>query len=108
VVSTTFFAGKTQRLAVAVGLARALAGKRDVDAVIGEDVLQQRDVGEARHVFEHQRLVGEQARDHQGSVAFLAPEIGIVPLSGLPPRMRMRSKSGSCGGNGGWRMEAAH
>src|SRR2546421_7008484 len=26
-----------------------------------------------------------------GRVAFLAPEIGIVPFSGLPPTMRMRS-----------------
>src|SRR3954469_9160693 len=26
-----------------------------------------------------------------GSVAFLAPEIGIVPVSGLPPTMRIRS-----------------
>ena len=26
-----------------------------------------------------------------GSAAFLAPPIGMVPASGLPPRMRMRS-----------------
>src|SRR5690606_16281037 len=27
----------------------------------------------------------------RGSAAFLAPETGIVPLSSVPPRMRMRS-----------------
>ena len=37
----------------------------DVDAVVAEDALQQVDVGEPRHVVEHQRLIGEQARDHQ-------------------------------------------
>ena len=33
-----------------------------------------------------------------GSVAFLAPEIGIVPFSGLPPTMRMRSMKVPVGG----------
>ena len=46
-------------------VAGALALHHDVDAVIAEDVLQQLDVGETRHVFQHQRVVGEQARDHQ-------------------------------------------
>src|SRR4051794_16431012 len=35
----------------------------------------------------------------RGSAAFLAPEIGMVPLRGLPPTMRMRSMlipSGQC------------
>ena len=46
-------------------VARALAGDHDVDAVIAEDALQQLDVGEARHVVEDERVLGEQARDHQ-------------------------------------------
>ena len=33
--------------------------------MIAEDALEQRDVGEPRHVVEHQGLVGEQRRDHQ-------------------------------------------
>ena len=54
-----------QRLPTEILVARALALHHDVDAVIGEDVLQESDVGETRHVFQHQRIVGEQARDHQ-------------------------------------------
>jgi hypothetical protein len=54
----------TQKLAL-LFVARALALHHHVDAVIGEDVLEQRHVGEARHVFQDQRIVGEQARDHQ-------------------------------------------
>ena len=46
-------------------LARPLAADHDVDAVIAEDALQQADVGEPRHVVEDERLIGQQARDHQ-------------------------------------------
>ena len=65
--------GDVQRLAVIGGLAGALAADHDVDAVIAEDALQQRDVGEPRHVVEDQRLVGEQARDHQGQRGVFRP-----------------------------------
>ena len=57
--------GNVQRLAVVGGLAGALAGGHDVDAVIAEDALEQHDVGKPRHVVEDQRLLGEEARDHQ-------------------------------------------
>ena len=57
--------GNVQRLAVIGGLARPLAAHHHVDAVIAEDALQQDHVGEPRHVVEDERLLGEQARDHQ-------------------------------------------
>ena len=57
--------GNVQRLAVIGGFAGALAARHDVDAVIAEDALEQRHVGEPRHIVEDQGLVGEQARDHQ-------------------------------------------
>ena len=37
-----------------------------VDAVIAEDALELRHVGEPRHIVEDERVLGEQARDHQG------------------------------------------
>ncbi len=52
-------------LAHALGLAAAAAVNGDVDAVILEDALELLDVGEARHVLEHQRLIGEQRGNHQ-------------------------------------------
>ena len=57
--------GDVQRLPVVLGFARALAADHDIDAVIAEDALKQADIGEARHVVEDERLIGEQARDHQ-------------------------------------------
>jgi hypothetical protein len=55
-----------QGLALIGGVAGALAVEHDVDAVIVEDALEQRDIGKARHVVEDERLFGEKARDHQG------------------------------------------
>ena len=46
-------------------VARALAGNHHVDAVIAEDALELDDVDQPRHVLEDQRILGEQARDHQ-------------------------------------------
>ena len=43
----------------------ALAAHHVVDAVIGEDALQQRHVGEVGDVLQRQPLVGQKARDHQ-------------------------------------------
>src|SRR5271155_2360488 len=54
-----------QGLAVIGGLAGAFAADGDVDAVIAEDALQERHIGKARHVIEGQRLVSQEARDHQ-------------------------------------------
>ena len=80
------------------GLARygdgsaALAVDREVDAVVAQDARQQRDVGEVGHVLERQRLVGEQARDHQRQGRVLgAGDREWLPLSGWPPTMLMRS-----------------
>ena len=39
------------------------------------------------YMFDHKQYVAII----NGSVAFLAPEIGIVPWSSRPPTMRMRS-----------------
>jgi len=57
--------GKLERLAGVFVVAGALAADHDVDAVIAEDVLQQRDVGEPRHVVEDERILGQEACDHQ-------------------------------------------
>ena len=46
-------------------LADALAVDRIVDAVIAENARELIDVGKARQVFQRQRLVGQQGRDHQ-------------------------------------------
>ena len=75
------------------GLAGALAACHDVDAVIAEDALEQRDVGEPRHVIENQRLLGQQRGDHQGQRGVLGAEIGMVPSSRRPPIIRIRSIS---------------
>jgi hypothetical protein len=57
--------GDMQGLALIFMVARALAGRHDVHAVIAENALQLRDVGQTRHVVENQRLVGQQTGDHQ-------------------------------------------
>ncbi len=46
-------------------LAGALALQRVVDAMVAEDPHQKVHVGQARNVLEGQRLVGQEARDHQ-------------------------------------------
>jgi hypothetical protein len=62
-----------QRLAVVLGFARTLAADHDIDAVIAEDALEQSHVGEPGDVVEDERLVCEQARDHQGQGGVLRP-----------------------------------
>ena len=58
--------GRNVQRAAGIGIvARALAGDHDVDAVIAQNALQQFDVGEPRDVVEDQRVLGEQAGDHQ-------------------------------------------
>jgi hypothetical protein len=47
------------------------AGHGIVDAVVGQDADQRFDVGQMRHVFQRQRVVGEQARDHQRQAGVL-------------------------------------
>jgi len=46
-------------------LAAPLAAHHDVDAVIAEDALEEADIGEPRHVVEDERLIGQEACDHQ-------------------------------------------
>ena len=46
-------------------VALPLAGDHDVDAVIAENALKLDDVGEPRNILEDQRVLGEQAGDHQ-------------------------------------------
>ena len=72
--------GDVQRLAVVGGLAGALAADHDVDAVVAEDALQQRDIGEARHVVERQRLIGQEAGDHQRQRGVLRPRDRDCPV----------------------------
>src|SRR6185312_14884176 len=64
-------------------VARALAADHHVDAVIAEDALELDDVGEPRHVLEDQRLVGEQARDHQGQRGVLGARDRDRPVQAL-------------------------
>ncbi len=75
--------GEAEGLAVAGALADALAGNGDVDAVIAEDAAEQRDVGEARHAVERQRLAGEQAGDHQGQRSVLGTADGYGAVQAL-------------------------
>ena len=53
-----------QGLALIGGVARALAVEHHVDAVIVENALEERYVGEPRHVVEDQGVLGQQAGDH--------------------------------------------
>ena len=69
----------------------ALAGDHHVDAMVAENALQLDDVGEPRNIVEDQGVLGQQAAIIKGSVAFLAPEIGIAPFRRCPPTMRIRS-----------------
>src|SRR5688572_5762677 len=48
-----------------LGLAAPLARQRHVHAVIVEDALKLNDVGEMRDILEHERVLGQKARDHQ-------------------------------------------
>jgi hypothetical protein len=52
------FRRELQGLAGVLVVAGALAADHDVDAVIAENVLQKRHVGEAGHVIEDERLLG--------------------------------------------------
>ena len=54
-------------------LADALAADHDIDAVVAKDALQEGDIGEPGDIVEGQRLVGEEARDHQGKRSVFRP-----------------------------------
>ncbi len=58
-------AGEVDGARIAVVLALAAAVDGNVDAVIAEDADQQLDIGQMRHVFERQRIAGQQRGDHQ-------------------------------------------
>ena len=57
--------GEIDRARIALLLALAAAVDRIVDAVIAEDADQLLDIGQMRHVFQRQRVVGQQRGDHQ-------------------------------------------
>ena len=67
--------------AAAVGIvARPLAGDHDVDAVIAEDALEQMTSASRGTLSRISVSSVSRLAIINGSVAFLAPEIGIVPL----------------------------
>jgi hypothetical protein len=74
--------GNVQRLPVVLGFTGPLAAHHDIDAVIAEDALKLADIGEARDIVENERLIGEQARDHQrqGGVLGARDRDGSVEL----------------------------
>src|SRR5471030_3408839 len=86
-------------------VARAFTRDHDIDAVIAENALEQNDVGKAGNIVEDQRVLGEQARDHQRQSGILgaryrdraveplaaddAYSIHDAPLSPSEPRLQM-------------------
>ena len=70
--------------AVRVGIG-ALAGDHHVDAVIAENALKQNDVGKPRHVFKDQRLLGQEARDHQRQGRVLGARDRNGAVEPMPP-----------------------
>jgi hypothetical protein len=65
-----------QRLPLIFAIAGALARGHDIDAVIAEDALQLRDIGQPRHVVENERFLGQQTRDHQRQRGILGARDG--------------------------------
>ncbi len=63
-------------MAAILDVAGALARRHDVDAMITEDALQLRDIGEPRHVVENKGFLGQQARDHQRKCGILGARDG--------------------------------
>ena len=57
--------GEIDGARIAFVLLLAAAVDRIVDAMIAEDADQLLDIGQMRHVFERQRIVGQQRGDHQ-------------------------------------------
>ena len=47
------------------GPATCACRRPDVDTVVAQDALEQPDIGQMRHVGKDQRLLGQQAGDHQ-------------------------------------------
>jgi hypothetical protein len=62
-----------QGLALVFTVAGPLARRHDIDAVIAEDALQLRDVGEPRHVVEDQSFFRQQCGNHQRQRRVLRP-----------------------------------
>ncbi len=58
-------AGEMDGARIGIFLTLAAAVDGNVDAVIAEDAHQQFDIGQMRHVFERQRVAGQQRGDHQ-------------------------------------------
>jgi hypothetical protein len=76
--------GNVQRLPVVLGFTGPLAAHHDIDAVIAEDALKLADIGQARDIVENERLIGEQARDHQRQGGVLGAGDRDCPVELLP------------------------
>ena len=87
-----------QGLALIFAVAGPLARRHDVDAMIAENALQLRDVGKPRHVVEDQRLLGQQARDHQRQRGILRARNrnGAVELAAADDANAIHAKSRDC------------
>jgi hypothetical protein len=77
--------GDVQRLPVARRFTRALAAHHDIDAVIAQDALQQPHIREPRHILQNERLIGQQARDHQRQGGVLGARDGYGAVEPLAP-----------------------
>jgi len=77
-VSMTLAAEMCSVLAVVLGLA-GRCRRHDVDARGFQDACSRAHIGQAWHIVEDKRLIGGMPRSSAGKVAFLAPEIGMLP-----------------------------
>ena len=68
--------GQLAVLPAALFLAATTAMDGNIDAVILQNALKLLDVGEARHIGEHKRLIGEQRGDHQRQSGILGARDG--------------------------------
>ena len=66
-----------------LGRAGSLAVNGEVDAVVAQDAREQVDVGKVGNVLSVSRSAVSRLAIINGSAAFLAPEMGIVPVKPL-------------------------
>ena len=84
-MSTIVARGQADGLAGLGRLPRALARNGGVDAVIAEDAQQRGDVGQPRDIGKVSVSSVSRLAIISGRAAFLAPEMGIVPLRARRP-----------------------
>ena len=74
--------GQMRRLAGIDALPGPLAVQRIIDAVIAENAHERTHIGEARQVFQGERFLGQEARDHQRQRGVLGagnPDFAVQP-----------------------------